>query len=158
MPGVKRISTRCTKRLEPASRDYPLALKGEKCVTYFVEKFKNLEFDLAADSLRAFYAFCFDASPLFTGNGFSFSGMVNANNEVAFAATTFSQQLTSREFVVPLTNTADLNSDDFKVLTFAALPSIVTTAKVDPSGQKEFNREFYAFLEQGFFPTANPVP
>ena len=146
------------KTARTASRDYPLALEGEKCVTYFVEKFKNLEFDLAADSLRAFYALCFDASPLFTGNGFSFSGMVNANNEVAFAATTFSQQLTSREFVVPLTNTTDLESDDFKVLTFEALPSIVTTAKVTPSGQKEFNREFYAFLEQGFFPMVNPVP
>lgn len=139
----------------------PSAFFGKQCVTYFVDRFKNREFDLAADSLRALYAFCFDASPLFTGNGFSFSGMVNANNEVAFAATTFSQQLTSREFVVPLTNTADL--DDFKVLTFPALPSIVTTAKVNPSnpsGPKEFNREFYAFLEQGFFPAAipNPVP
>merc|ERR1711948_120423 len=74
---------------------------GKQCVQQYIDQVNHQKTPLRADTLRAVYFFCFDASPLFSGNGFGFSGQVNPSNEVPFAAATFFQKIQSREFVVP---------------------------------------------------------
>merc|ERR1712048_553426 len=110
----------------------------------FIENVRQQVFKLEAATLRALSFYCFDASPLFSGNGFGFSGQVNPSNEVPFAAATFSQSVQSREFVVPsFTPTQqDFNEGNVRILQFPTIPNAVSTEK-----DGKFNAAFYSFLE-----------
>lgn len=126
----------------------------DDCILVFFKQVNNKKLPLTPASLRALYWVCFDASAFFTGNGFSFSGMVNPINEVPFAATTAMQSFQGRELVVRTVAVKDLmkeSPDDVTVLRFPTIPNVTTTAE---NGM--FNRDFYNFLEQGFFPFKKP--
>merc|ERR1712203_17126 len=117
--------------------------KGDACIQFFKDAVTAKRTVVAPDTLRAVYFFCFDASPLFVGNGFGFSGMVNPVNEVPFAAATFFQKTQSREFIVPGTSTSTLKiRTQFFRLFFPPIPDAKTTAK-----DNKFNGAFYQFLE-----------
>merc|ERR1719356_925796 len=74
---------------------------GKACVDLYVKMVTHKVLLLRADTLRAMYIYCFDASPLFAGNGFGFNPEVNPVNEVPVGAATFFQKVMSREFVIP---------------------------------------------------------
>merc|ERR1711972_157751 len=131
------------------------APQGTQCTQQYIDQVNQQRTPLQADTLRAVYYFCFDASPLFSGNGFGFSGQVNPSNEVPFAAATFSQSVQSREFVVPsFTPTQqDFNEGNVRILQFPTIPNAISTEK-----DGKFNAAFYSFLERGFFPLDPPQP
>jgi len=129
--------------------------KGDACIEFFRDEVMAKRTVVAPDTLRAVYFFCFDASPLFVGNGFGFSGMVNPVNEVPFAAATFSQKTQSREFVVPATPLRKIPPGDRHVLAFPTIPNIAAFTKANGG---KYDPAVYDFLEDGFFPKTSPNP
>merc|ERR1712203_238884 len=138
------LDASCSKNFDSLLTAFQAAQpKGDACIQFFKDEVTAKRTVVAPDTLRAVYFFCFDASPLFVGNGFGFSGMVNPVNEVPFAAATFFQQIQSREFIVPGTSTSTLKiGTQFFRLFFPTIPDAKTTAK-----DNMFNGAFYQFLE-----------
>lgn len=122
--------------------------KGDMCIeTYINHMAEHSESAWTAGSLRAVYFQCLDASPLFTGSGFSFSGVTNPLNDIPVAHATVEELVTSREFVTHSQSLKDLGIYDARVLEFPQVPDVKSTAVMG-----EFNASYYDFLETGFFP------